>query len=425
MEEFAVVIIGAGPAGGQCARQLAQQGVRVLLVEQHSNFSQNNYSSAASPLETMALFDLPPGVVARYWRNLAIAATEKEQIWYSDQPRGVVFDFAKLRQFLADTVTKAGGQVWLGHRFWGYQQVGDGLEVTLRRSSKNSLSSDSVEKVEKVTVKTQVLIDATGSKRAVINCGQPKATDNNQYYRGIGTEYLITVDETTHQRFADTLVFFLGYRWSPQGYSWIFPMDNHQLKVGTAIFAGQHRYLGELKPIRSYTEAIIRDYLKLEKSQCHLEEIHGSVLDYAVNQGDTYHRGSVLAIGDAVSTVNFLGGEGIRHGMQGANIAVPFVVDYLRGDGQAFEKYEQAMKAHFAEPWQRTEKLSQRVYLEFGDRQIDLGVTYLSYLRYDDVLDLLFHYRFDRIYGSITPLLLKKVAQFSQQCRQWLRKLSP
>jgi hypothetical protein len=69
--------------------------------------------------------------------------------------------------------------------------------------------------------------------------------------------------------------------------------------------------------------------------------------------------------------------------------------------------------------------LSQRVYLEFGDRQIDLGVTYLSYLRYDDVLDLLFHYRFDRIYGGITPLLLKKVAQFSQQCRQWLRKLSP
>ncbi|WLT37196.1 hypothetical protein NON20_14530 [Synechocystis sp. B12] len=86
-------------------------------------------------------------------------------------------------------------------------------------------------------------------------------------------------------------------------------MDNHQLKVGTAIFAGQHRYLGELKPIRSYTEAIIRDYLKLEKSQYHLEEIHGSVLDYAVNQGDTYHQGSVLAIGDAVSTVNFLGGR--------------------------------------------------------------------------------------------------------------------
>ncbi|MBE9197299.1 NAD(P)/FAD-dependent oxidoreductase [Synechocystis sp. LEGE 06083] len=418
MEEFAVVIIGAGPAGGQCARQLARQGVRVLLVEQHSNFSQNNYSSAASPLETMALFDLPPEVVARYWHNLAIAATEKEQVWYSDQPQGVVFDFAKLRQFLADTVTEGGGQVWLGHRFLSYQPGESGLEVTL--SCRNFLGTGST---AKITIKTQVLIDATGSKRAVINYGQPKVTDNGQYYRGIGTEYLIAVDEATHERFADTLVFFLGYRWSPQGYSWIFPMDNHQLKVGTAIFAGQHRYLGKLKPIRAYTEAIIRDYLKLEKSQYHLEEIHGSVLDYAINQGDTYHQGPVVAIGDAVSTVNFLGGEGIRHGMQGANIAVPFVRDYLRGDPKAFGKYEQAMKTHFAEPWQRTEKLSQRVYLEFGDRQIDLGVTYLSYLRYEDVLDLLFHYRFDRIYGGITPLLLKKVAQFSQQCRRWFKNL--
>ncbi|AIE75556.1 MULTISPECIES: NAD(P)/FAD-dependent oxidoreductase [unclassified Synechocystis] len=415
MDEFAVAVIGAGPAGGQCARQLAQRGIPVLLVEQHSNFSQNNYSSAASPLETMALFDLPPGVVARYWTNLAIAATEKEQIWYGDQPRGVVFDFAKLRQFLADSVEQAGGQVWLGHRFLAYKQVENGLEVTLRRSP-----------AEKVTVKTQVLIDATGSKRAVINYGQNGQTikaDSSKYYRGIGTEYLIRVDQNIHQKFADTLVFFLGYRWSPQGYSWIFPMDNQQLKVGTAIFAGQHRYLGQLKPIRFYTEAIIRNYLRLEKNQYKLEEIHGSVLNYAVNQGDTYHRGPVVAIGDAVSTVNFLGGEGIRHGMQGANIAIPFVVDYLQGDPQAFEKYEQAMKAHFAEPWQRTENLSQRVYLEFGDRQIDLGVTYLSYLDYDDVLDLLFHYRFDRIYGGITPLLLKKFAQFSQQCRRWLRNL--
>ncbi|WLT37194.1 hypothetical protein NON20_14520 [Synechocystis sp. B12] len=56
-------------------------------------------------------------MVARYWRNLAIAATEKEQIWYSDQPRGVVFDFAKLRQFLADTVTKAGGKCGWGTAF--------------------------------------------------------------------------------------------------------------------------------------------------------------------------------------------------------------------------------------------------------------------------------------------------------------------
>ena len=109
--------------------------------------------------------------------------------------------------------------------------------------------------------------------------------------------------------------------------------------------------------------------------------------------------------------------------MVGANIAVPFVKEYLRGQDQAFVNYEQAMKAHFGKTWQRSEDLNQRIYFEFSDAKIDLGVTYLRYLSYGEVLDLLFNYRFDRIYGGITPLLLKKIAQFSQLCRQWIRSL--
>lgn len=419
MEQFDVTVIGAGPAGGQCARQLAQLGIKVLLVEQCQSFSQNNFSSAASPLETLTLFDLPESVVACYWSNLAIAASQTAHQWSSDRPQGVVFDFAKLREFLADCTSKQGGTVWLGHRFIAYEIAGNSVLVTLRKRGDQT-----------ITVKTQVLIDATGSKRAVINARRSPKPSANQYLRGIGTEYLIEVDGDTHQRYADTLVFFLGYRWSPQGYSWIFPMNDRQLKVGTAIFAGQHRYLGSLKPIRTYTEAIIRDYLQLD--QYRLIEIHGSVLDYAKNLGDIYHDGPVLAIGDAVSTVNFLGGEGIRHGMVGANIAVPFIQSYLndgpRGDVQgnhpAFADYERAMRSEFSEPWHQSERLNQRVYFDLSDAKIDLGVAYLRYLPYDQVLDLLFNYRFDRIYGGLTPLLLKKLAQVTQLCRQWFRRLA-
>jgi flavin-dependent dehydrogenase len=411
MEQFEAVVIGGGPAGGQCARQLARQGIQVLLVEQHQNFEQNNYSSAASPLEILSLFDLPETVVACYWSNLAIAASRTSHQWNSDQPQGVVFDFAKLRGFLAASTQKNGGTVWLGSRFTGYQDQGDEIIVTLRQRGN-----------QKIQVKTSLLIDATGSKRSVINANQRQKPDQKNYRRGIGTEYLIEVDAATHQRYCDTLVFFLGYRWSPQGYSWIFPMDNHQLKVGTAIFAGNHRHLGKLKPIRTYTEAIIQDYLKPDHYR--LIEIHGSVLDYAKNQSDTYHRGGVVAIGDAVSTVNFLGGEGIRHGMASADIAIPFLKDYLNGDRQALVGYEQAMKAHFGKTWQRSEYLNQRIYFEFSDAKIDLGVTYLRYLGYGSVLDLLFNYRFDRIYGGMMPLLLKKIAQLSQLCRPWIRSLA-
>jgi len=50
MQEFDVVVIGAGPAGGQTARSLAKKGVKVLLVEKYKDFSLNNFSSAGTLL---------------------------------------------------------------------------------------------------------------------------------------------------------------------------------------------------------------------------------------------------------------------------------------------------------------------------------------------------------------------------------------
>jgi digeranylgeranylglycerophospholipid reductase len=33
VQQFDVVVVGAGPAGGHCARKLTQKGYRVLLME--------------------------------------------------------------------------------------------------------------------------------------------------------------------------------------------------------------------------------------------------------------------------------------------------------------------------------------------------------------------------------------------------------
>ena len=39
---YDVIVIGAGPAGGQCARELAEKGKKVLLVDKAKNFAINN-----------------------------------------------------------------------------------------------------------------------------------------------------------------------------------------------------------------------------------------------------------------------------------------------------------------------------------------------------------------------------------------------
>ena len=409
MHSFDVVIIGAGPAGSYGAFLLAQQGFQVLLVEQHSHFQKNNFSSAATPLETLEQFHLPPSVVAAYWDKLTIVSTNVTQQWKAEQPLGAVFDFAKLRTYLAEQVEKAGGTVWLGHRYLSQEKIAGKTLVKLKPKGQ-----------EVITVNTSVLVDATGYARAVM---YPHKAERPKFYRGTGIEFLIEVDEPIHQDYADRLVFFLGYRWSPQGYSWIFPMDHHQLKVGSAFVGTDqpHRHLPHLNPLQDYTKAIIQDYLKLDHYR--LIEIHGSVLDYAGGLSDIYSRDNVIAIGDAVSTVNFLGGEGIRFAMQGAAIAVPHIVAYLNNQSQDFAVYEQEMKDYFGKKWQKSEQINRRVYLEYTDEKIDLGVAYLKYLNVQDIMALLFDYEFNKIYQGLYPYLLKKVSQWQYQWQRWLRKL--
>ena len=103
-----VIIIGAGPAGGQCARDLAAAGKDVLLVEKALSFSANNFSTAGAPTEILNTFALPEEVVATRWNDIMFRSTTIEKRWSSPEPQGVVIDFEKLRTFLAqDTDRKS------------------------------------------------------------------------------------------------------------------------------------------------------------------------------------------------------------------------------------------------------------------------------------------------------------------------------
>ncbi|MDB9425546.1 NAD(P)/FAD-dependent oxidoreductase [Microcystis aeruginosa CS-564/01] len=401
--DYDVVIIGGGPAGGHCGRLLSEKGYRVLLVEQHSSWQDNNFSSAASPLEILEQFNLPETIVARFWKNIEIISTSIHRSWSSAQPLGVVFDFAKLREFLAAEVLRWGGEVRLGCRYLKYQQTENQLTVFLKSKG---------EKIETVT--TRLLVDATGYARAVMYKHRREKPD---FLKGVGIEYLIAVPEGDYQKYQDNLVFFLGHKWSPKGYGWIFPMDNQQLKIGAAWLEGEHPYISEVKPLKSYIIEIIKDYMNLDNYD--LVEQHGSIVEYSSGLQDIYYKKpNIIAIGDAVSTINALGGEGIRHAMKGAEIACQYMEEYLQGKSSNFAAYQQRMQEYFQPKWNLSDRLSRKVYLEYSDARIDQGVSYLKYLSTQDIIDVLFYYKFEKYTKGLGGFLLGKL-------RQWWRKIFP
>ena len=159
MNKYDVVIIGAGPAGGQCARQLARQNRKVLVVERVTDFSQNNFSSAGAPLETVTDFGLPEETIGAYWTELFCQTKNFSGNWVSSKPLGVVFDFKKLREFLLRDAQQNGSvEVRMGYTFLQVRRDEGLSEISLKNVATGEITS----------VFTKVLLDATGPARKVV-----------------------------------------------------------------------------------------------------------------------------------------------------------------------------------------------------------------------------------------------------------------
>jgi digeranylgeranylglycerophospholipid reductase len=410
MQKFDVVVVGAGPAGGHCARVLAKAGRKVLLVERHENFDRNSFSSAGTPLETLAQYDLPDTVIGSLWQKLVIVTSNRSGTWESAQPLGAVLDFAKLREFLANDVKAHGGEVWLGCKYVKHQSMDGQSWVTFKQKSDPAQPDAAA-----VTVATAVIVDATGPARSVM---YPPGIPKPDFLEGTGIEYLIEVNAADYATQANALTFFLGHKWMPKGYSWIFPMEPHRLKVGAGLIAADHQIVDRTASLKYYVDLIINDYLKTTSYQ--ILDVHGSTLKYSRGLQDVYQQGNVIAIGDAVSTVNFLGGEGIRHAMQSAEIAAPYIQTYLQDHAAGFNGYQTEMHQVFLEKWKLSEKLGLKKYLEDSDELVDKVIAYLQPLKLEDVVDILFYYKFERLSKGLTSYLLRKITTFFQQLQNRL-----
>lgn len=399
MKNFDVVLVGSGPAGGHCARLLAKAGRKVLLVERYENFSINSFSSAGTPLETLKKFQLPEDVVGSYWQKIIILTTNIKEVWESPSLQGAVLDFSKIREFLADEVRANGGEVWMGCRYTKHYKMEerDTTKVFLKFKSKE----------EEIAVVTQVLVDATGPFRAVM---YGKGSEQPDFLSGTGIEYLIEVSDEDYDKHSNALTFFLGHKWMPKGYSWIFPMEKNRLKVGAGLLNTKHETLKKIQPIKYYIDLVIKEYIKPKGYK--IIDVHGSTLKYSKGLKDIYYQDNLIAIGDAVSTVNFLGGEGIRHAMDSAEIAFKYIQKYLNNEVRDFQEYQKEMHKVFYTKWNLSEKLGMKKYLQDSDELVDRAIAYLKYLKIEDLIDILFYYKFEKISKAFRAAFLKKSLSF-------------
>lgn len=389
-----VLVAGAGPAGARLASALASAGWEVTLVDPLQDPHHNAYSSAALPLDDAVRLGLPSSCHAAAWQGWQLIDPNAiEHQWWSNRDLGVVLDFGQLRSHLWDRARQAGVELLTGWRVQLDELHQNHAELTLvNRDGRRERRS------------VRCLIDATGARRCLLRQAKiPVDTPQDPLLCGQGVEWLIQADDRGSAHWRDRLSFFLGTRWVLHGYGWVFPMADNRLKVGVCRLRPPHPSRGQ----QGLGSALVNLLHCCGLADCPVLDRHGGLVSSSVQRLEPMGWGALLAIGDAASTANLLGGEGIRHALASADHLAEALFnhsgDLRRGMDPARLAYARDLKRSLGANWTISGRLARRTWwglqTEQADKRLERLIAGLSaHAEADELVDLLFRYRFQR-YG--------------------------
>lgn len=393
MEEYDVIIAGAGPAGGNCARELAKMGRSVLLVESSKTIGEPNFSTAGTPNETMKAFELPRKVTDSPWSSLLVAGPHERAEFLFGKRMGYVLNYKLLKQFLAKEVKRKGGEVVTGTTVKDIimkDRFVTGVEVRKNGETKHYFG--------------KIVVDATGGRETL---GRKLGLVDSKDGLMVGLEY--HMDNISFER-KERLDFYFGNVYVPGGYAWIFPMGQSSAKVGVGILQITEKYRKPIDSLKTFART------NRQTSSATIIEMHGGSL-FGDGGIKNHVRNGFVVIGDAARQINPLGGEGIRHALYSGRFAAQAIDRALTQKDvseKALEEYNRKWKQYIKNKWLVSFILQRQGY-RLGDKNWDSFIKIFANFDPEDVFEIVFNYNFSKVkkylpefFGMISKTLLLK-----------------
>ncbi|MDX6305226.1 MAG: hypothetical protein QOI77_2195 [Blastocatellia bacterium] len=306
MKTYDAIVVGAGLAGLQTARLLAERGHRILLMDRKSALDQSIHTTGIFVRRTLEDFALPPDCLGPPVRHVTVYSPKRRSMdLVSPYDEFRVGRMGPLYQRFLEQAIRVGVEWMPGSSYINHSRLGDETMVRLDGPT-NSCS-----------VRTRYIIGADGANSRV---GRDLGLEINR-------EWIVGVEEVLTGAPLDgppRFHCFLDPRLAPGYLAWLVH-DGEEVHLGVGGYPAR---FDPMKALRSF-RASVNDIVDLSSAKL-IERRGGRIPVGGVLRNIANDRG--LLVGDAAGAVSPLTAGGLDPCMRLSTFAAKVVGNYLDTD---------------------------------------------------------------------------------------------
>ncbi len=354
MTQYEVVIVGGGPAGSTAARNIAQRGINVLLIDKDV-FPRTKTCAGGLIKRTVDNldFDITSVVQQKFYGQRMVAPSGLAIEAVKDEPVGDLVMRGDFDNLLLRKAFEAGAE------------IREGVKVTSIEQDKDKVT---VKTDEGVKITSEYILGADG-----INSIVAKQLDFYDGWKKGSASLCIEVEvEVTSQTVNkvcgaqstenNQLLISAYFGSVPYGYSWCFPKDN-MLSIGAGC--RQDLAINFRSNFNKWFEKFMKKY---DINPVIVSDTSARVPYSGAAEKTVIGRAALL--GDAAGFANPYSGEGISNAIVSGRLVAPVLENALRdANPENLRAYEKAWKHDFEQDIHASKSIAKLMFKNIGNME--------------------------------------------------------
>jgi digeranylgeranylglycerophospholipid reductase len=359
-----VVVVGGGPAGSSAARAAAAKGAHVVVLEEHPVIGSPVFCAEGLSLggiKDAGLEPVAPLVAQKIDCARVVAPNGNHIDLTSGNWVGYTLNRNNFDKAIGDLAVKAGAELLTDTKATGVWRENGKVAGVMAESHG-----------EDIKVKAKVTIGADGYWSIV-----RRSAGMARWYPDIVTcaQFML---EDIHIDTPTTNEFYVGMKYAPGGYAWVFPKNNHCANIGLGV-----RNI-HTEPAINYLKRFIDADPRFKGAR--VVRRNGGVTPVS-GMLDKIVDDNLMLVGDAAGQLVPMTGAGIHSGIEAGKMAGAEAVDAIVGEDTSAKRLGE-YRTKFEKYWGKRIKDSRKI-VEMLDKFSDEDLNELStVITNDEILSL-------------------------------------